>query len=566
MLFSHRPRTDEFEAAAMPHMADIYRTASRLLGAGTGADDVVQDVYLQAWKSFGQFELGTNCRAWLFKILFHTLHHYRRKWLNLRMINQSEEILDLAPAGSPPLPDHITDEEMLAALAEVPQDFRAVVLLIDVEEFSYKEAAGILNVPIGTVMSRLSRGRKLLRDRLAGSRASYGIGRSRKEKAHERMEFGQGGCENTRKYLDSYHQQRTTGGNQPRRCCAHLESCAGLHRRRPMRARLRTRLKAAVQSQSVPPELQVRVREHIRDHESRRWTGAGWHSQLAAMGGSTAAVARDRRRAMGELLHARECRSWPIVLGRKPTSEDLRESGRRPEGRPRGPYPLLDFPEVSERRAADGKDGEPTSGRRIQGTSAGGPRRRSGRLPRSSWRTSADMPDASTFTSPSKRTARLLSLVVAHKGRMAKRSAGFRSPATNLRSPASTSRRAGRYQVAGFDAGNFFAYIVSDLKSGPISRSRQPGARRSRVPHEDSRLTNSSKNSASSVGITGYGTYRSGPSRPACGSRTRATSPGHVDGVVLRPHLRRRGGGGRSALAARLFAPAASCDTASCSC
>jgi RNA polymerase sigma-70 factor (ECF subfamily) len=82
MLFSHRPRTDEFEAAALPHMNDIYRTAARLLGNGTGADDVVQDVYLQAWKSFEQFELGTNCRAWLFKILFHTLHHYRRKWLN----------------------------------------------------------------------------------------------------------------------------------------------------------------------------------------------------------------------------------------------------------------------------------------------------------------------------------------------------------------------------------------------------------------------------------------------------------------------------------------------------
>ena len=181
MLFSHRPPSDEFEAAAMPHMADIYRTASRLLGAGTGADDVVQDVYLQAWKSFAQFQPGTNCRAWLFKILFHTTHHYRRKWLNLRIINRSDEVLDQTVAGSPPLPDHITDEEMLAALSEVPLDFRAVVLLIDVEEFSYKEAAGILNVPIGTVMSRLSRGRKLLRDRLAGVAQSYGIGHLKRE-------------------------------------------------------------------------------------------------------------------------------------------------------------------------------------------------------------------------------------------------------------------------------------------------------------------------------------------------------------------------------------------------
>jgi len=81
----------------------------------------------------------------------------------------------------PPIPEHITDEEILAALAEVPQDFRAVVLLVDVEEFSYKEAAGILNIPVGTVMSRLSRGRKMLRERLAEQAASYGIGRPNQE-------------------------------------------------------------------------------------------------------------------------------------------------------------------------------------------------------------------------------------------------------------------------------------------------------------------------------------------------------------------------------------------------
>jgi RNA polymerase sigma-70 factor, ECF subfamily len=175
MIFSKRPRTDEFEAAAMPHMNDIYRTAARLLGNGSGADDVVQDVYLQAWKSFHQFELGTNCRAWLFKILFHTLNHYRRKWLNIRMVKEGDEILDLTPAAGPPIPEQITDEDMLAALSDIPDDFRAVVLLTDVEEFSYKEAAGILNVPIGTIMSRLSRGRKALREKLAGQAASYGI-------------------------------------------------------------------------------------------------------------------------------------------------------------------------------------------------------------------------------------------------------------------------------------------------------------------------------------------------------------------------------------------------------
>jgi RNA polymerase sigma-70 factor (ECF subfamily) len=181
MFFTHRPRTDEFEAAALPFMNDIYRTAARLLSTGAGADDVVQDVYLQAWKSFGQFQPGTNCRAWLFKILFNTLHHYRRKWLHTRMVKEPDDVLEQAQACGPPIPEHITDEEMLEALGDVPQDYRAVVLLIDVEEFSYKDAAGILGVPIGTVMSRLSRGRRLLRERLAGMAQSYGIGRAKGE-------------------------------------------------------------------------------------------------------------------------------------------------------------------------------------------------------------------------------------------------------------------------------------------------------------------------------------------------------------------------------------------------
>jgi len=178
MLFSNKPRTQEFEAAALPHLNDIYRMAARLLGDGTKADDVVQDVYYQAWKSFDRFEAGTNCRAWLFKILFHTVHHYRRKWLNVRMVKESEDVLENVSATEPPIPEHITDEEMLQALNEVPTDFRAVVLLVDVEEFSYKETAGILNLPIGTVMSRLSRGRRLLREKLLDVAHSYGIGRT----------------------------------------------------------------------------------------------------------------------------------------------------------------------------------------------------------------------------------------------------------------------------------------------------------------------------------------------------------------------------------------------------
>jgi len=155
--------------------------AARLLGDTTRAEDVVQETYLQAWKSFDRFAPGTNCRAWLFKILINTIHHYRRKWLNPRLVADSEETLEQTAAPTPPIPEHITEEEILRALDRLPADYRTAVLLADVEEFSYKEIAGMLNVPIGTVMSRLSRGRKMLREQLSELARSYGIGRGGEE-------------------------------------------------------------------------------------------------------------------------------------------------------------------------------------------------------------------------------------------------------------------------------------------------------------------------------------------------------------------------------------------------
>src|SRR6266446_3116719 len=105
MLFSRERRSSEFEAAALPHLSDIYRTATRLLSDSTRAEDVIQEVYLQAWKSFDRFETGTNCRAWLFKILFNTLHHYRRKWFNVRIVKESEELIEQTAAYAPPVPE-----------------------------------------------------------------------------------------------------------------------------------------------------------------------------------------------------------------------------------------------------------------------------------------------------------------------------------------------------------------------------------------------------------------------------------------------------------------------------
>jgi RNA polymerase sigma-70 factor, ECF subfamily len=166
---------EDFEAAALPYINDLYRAARHTLGDAAEAEDVVQETFLQAWKSFHRFEPGTNCRAWLFKILFHVIHHHRRKWSRWKWNSDSDEAVTENLAWEPPTPQDLRDEDVLAALAAVPASFREVVLLADVEEFAYKEIAALLDIPIGTVMSRLSRGRKLLRAALADYAAACGV-------------------------------------------------------------------------------------------------------------------------------------------------------------------------------------------------------------------------------------------------------------------------------------------------------------------------------------------------------------------------------------------------------
>jgi RNA polymerase sigma-70 factor (ECF subfamily) len=179
---------EAFEAEALPHFDDLYRTAVRVIGDRAEAEDLVQEAYLQAWKSFHRFELGTNCRAWLFKILFHVIHHHRRKWFNFKWVEDGEEHLKESLAYEPPIPEQITDEDLLAALNQVPEAFREVILLVDVQEFSYKEISEILKIPIGTVMSRLSRGRQALRTHLTSSPTHIGFQRA--EVAHKSAQLG----------------------------------------------------------------------------------------------------------------------------------------------------------------------------------------------------------------------------------------------------------------------------------------------------------------------------------------------------------------------------------------
>ena len=164
-----------FEAEAMPHLNDLFRMALRVTGERAAAEDVIQEVYLQAWRSFDRFEQGTNCRAWLFKILFHCVSHHRRKWFRFPQLKETEEFLEANLTQPASVPQHVTDEEILAALDGIAVEFRSVVMLVDVEEFAYKEVAGILSIPAGTVMSRLSRGRAMLRKRLSGVARQCGI-------------------------------------------------------------------------------------------------------------------------------------------------------------------------------------------------------------------------------------------------------------------------------------------------------------------------------------------------------------------------------------------------------
>lgn len=172
---SRQFKPEDFEAEALPHLNDLYRTALRVIGNTGEAEDLVQETYYQAWKSFHRFEPGTNCRAWLYKILFHVIHHHRRKSFRLTFFNDDDEPIENLLVYEAPTPEHLSDEEVLAALEKIPVPYREVILLADVEEFSYKEVAETLQIPLGTVMSRLNRGRKLLRGHLAEFAKSYGI-------------------------------------------------------------------------------------------------------------------------------------------------------------------------------------------------------------------------------------------------------------------------------------------------------------------------------------------------------------------------------------------------------
>lgn len=179
-----------FEAEALGYVDSLYRTALRLTRRPADADDLVQETYLKAFRAAGRFVPGTNLRAWLFTILHNTARNRLRDRARDQVTIDSEIVERAAEAASPglwvgPLPtpeslmlDGTLMPELEAAVASLPDVFRQAIWLRDVEEFSYAEIAEMLAVPIGTVMSRISRGRRLLFDQLKPMRTVALSGKS----------------------------------------------------------------------------------------------------------------------------------------------------------------------------------------------------------------------------------------------------------------------------------------------------------------------------------------------------------------------------------------------------
>jgi RNA polymerase sigma-70 factor (ECF subfamily) len=176
-----------FERAALPHLSDLYAVAMRLSRSPSDAEDLVQETYLRAYASFGSFQPGSNCRAWLIRILTNSfINHYRRRRSHRAFARRGEPehvqalLDDDAPRAKNPeqnLCEGAFSDEVSAALADLTDDYRVVVVLADLEGMKYKDIAVALGCPIGTVMSRLFRARRVLEDRLRSyARADYGIG------------------------------------------------------------------------------------------------------------------------------------------------------------------------------------------------------------------------------------------------------------------------------------------------------------------------------------------------------------------------------------------------------
>ncbi|MFZ4812081.1 MAG: sigma-70 family RNA polymerase sigma factor [Ilumatobacteraceae bacterium] len=175
-----------FASEAMEFAPQLYSAAMRMTHNSADAEDLVQETYLRAYRSYASFEAGTNLRAWLFRILTNTfINAYRAKQRRPQETDLADvedlyiykrlPVLAASRSAEDQLFDLFTDDEVKEALEALPENFRLPVLLADVQDFSYKEIAEILDIPIGTVMSRLHRGRKAMQKRLVDYAQARGL-------------------------------------------------------------------------------------------------------------------------------------------------------------------------------------------------------------------------------------------------------------------------------------------------------------------------------------------------------------------------------------------------------
>ena len=173
-----------FADEALSYIDALYGTALRLTRRPQDAEDLVQETYLKAFRASAQFQRGTNLKAWLFTILHNSFRNMRRHDVR-NPVEVNSETVELAAdeRGDEQTPEQLLsratlDSDLQEALDGLPETFRQAVWLRDVEEFSYAEIARIVDVPIGTVMSRISRGRRMLFERLAPKRSGTGAPRA----------------------------------------------------------------------------------------------------------------------------------------------------------------------------------------------------------------------------------------------------------------------------------------------------------------------------------------------------------------------------------------------------
>ncbi len=181
------PAREEFEREALKHLDALYGAALRLTRSASDAEDLVQDAFVKAYRFYDRFEPGTNMKAWLFRILTNTfINKYRRSTRERKVLEgrEAEPVGDgvMSRAAMRTLTDPVSEAhrriitaEIQEALDSLPEDYRMMIVLADVEELSYKEIAAIVGCPIGTVMSRLHRARKKMQRRLLDQAIQLGI-------------------------------------------------------------------------------------------------------------------------------------------------------------------------------------------------------------------------------------------------------------------------------------------------------------------------------------------------------------------------------------------------------